>query len=480
MRAESFTDSLRKVQQCASHAHLYQRVSRSLPLRPSSSGRIDAIIVPASRPAPFLQRTIELSAAIGILLVILCSKQTKIEHVAQRVAKTDGARSLIVEIPDAWTHPTLPSNTSAPAFLKASAHRENDLSAKRNIGLLLARLRGWNKVVFVDDDINSLDISNVVGLARQLEHRHVAGMRVHHQRDNSVVCHARQLAGQWQDIFVTGAVLGVQCSDLPLSFFPDIYNEDWFFFAKEAAARDLPNVGHVTQAWYDPFASADRARKEEFGDLLAEGLYALIGRQDASLSFNERLRRATKTYWSYFIEARHQVITETQAALHRLIDHEINTDRALAAVNSLAVAESQLDMITADLCVDFIDAWREDMESWQRSSDKISNVRSTREAMDFLQLKAWSLVEFGDEVGSRNGVVELEAPATTTKASELDAKTGIVELKLPIFDAQNLLVAHSEPPAHLRIDGSSETKFQSSLKPPSTWQELALAGQLET
>jgi hypothetical protein len=39
---------------------------------------------------------------------------------------------------------------------------------------------------------------------------------------------------------------------LPLSFFPDIYNEDWFFFATEAAAGELPSVGFATQPEYGP------------------------------------------------------------------------------------------------------------------------------------------------------------------------------------------------------------------------------------
>ena len=102
-------------------------------------------------------------------------------------------------------------------------------------------------------------------------------MVVEQHPDNSVVCHARRLAGMSQDVFVTGAVLGVHCNNLPLSFFPDIYNEDWFFFAEEAAPRRLPRVGRARQLEYDPFANPDRARREEFGDLLAEGLYALFG-----------------------------------------------------------------------------------------------------------------------------------------------------------------------------------------------------------
>ena len=117
---------------------------------------------------------------------------------------------------------------------------------------------------------------NVARLAGQLDRYQVAGMIVRDFPDNSVVCHARRDAGLSQDVFLTGAVLGVHCNSLPLSFFPDIYNEDWFFFAREAASRELRGVGQASQLKYNPYARPDRARREEFGDLLAEGLFALM------------------------------------------------------------------------------------------------------------------------------------------------------------------------------------------------------------
>jgi hypothetical protein len=62
----------------------------------------------------------------------------------------------------------------------------------------------------------------------------------------------------------------------------------------------------------------------------------------------------------------------------------------------LAAAENQLDhIITADDCVNFVDAWQDDLEDWQRFSSRVSNVGSTREAMDFLQLNTWTRAEFG-------------------------------------------------------------------------------------
>ena len=55
----------------------------------------------------------------------------------------------------------------------------------------------------------------------------------------------------------------------------------------------------------------------------------------------------------------------------------------------------QLDTIPPDLCVKFVDAWRQDLDDWQRFSNGVNNVGSTREAMDFLRLKNWTRAEFG-------------------------------------------------------------------------------------
>jgi hypothetical protein len=348
--------------------------------------------VPASRPASHLKPTIELSRFLGVPLVVLCSKETKVEDVVQQISRTPEVRSLVVEISKTWSHPDFPRGTSTPVFLSASANRGSDLSAKRNIGLMLARLHAWSKIAFIDDDIRRLDSRSVARLAAQLDKHKVAGMSVRGDTpDNSVVCHARRLARLPQDVFVTAAVLGVRCNDLPLPFFPDIYNEDWFFFANEAANRDIRSVGQAWQAEYDPFETPQRARHEEFGDLLAEGLYALFGRQRFDLPFHKRLDRATTTFWSYFMEARLEVIKKARRALYRLLDQDpSNAPRVYSALHSLRAARHQLrDAIKPDLCANFIVAWRNDLAEWQKYSSGVNTVGSTGEALDFLQLKTW-------------------------------------------------------------------------------------------
>jgi hypothetical protein len=269
---------------------------------------------------------------------------------------------------------------------------------------LLARLHGWNKIVFVDDDVTLSRTDNVARLAGQLDRYQMAGMIVRDYPDNSVVCHARRAAGFQQDVFLTGAVLGVHCNNLPLSFFPDIYNEDWFFFAREAASRQLRRVGQATQLEYNPYASPDRARREEFGDLLAEGLFALMGDADPSVRFGELLRAANEAYWSRFIEARRNVITKTMTLLRVAAERNGDHGHLSSAVVSLAAAQHHLDhMITADDCVSFVDAWQYDLEEWQRFASGVNNVESTRDAMDFLQLSTWTHAEFGGASSQSNG-----------------------------------------------------------------------------
>lgn len=377
------------VKQRTSHLNLTRDTSTSSTA--STTGRLDAIIVPASRPAACLQPAIDLAVSLRTRLVILCSKRANIDEVARQVAVTPGARSLLVTIPQGWSHPGIPARTAAEVFKRAQAGRATDLSTKRNVGLALARLHGWNKIVFLDDDITRT--ASLGLLAGQLERHQVAGMVVRKHPDNSVVCHARRLAGFEQDVFVTGAVLGVHCNSLPLSFFPDIYNEDWFFFAREAASRQLPQVGKAMQLRYDPFASTSRARHEEFGDLLAEGLFALFSESAMSGPFPAMLRSATEGYWRRFIEARFDVLDETWRGLQTFADIDPSSPKVAAALDSLEAAQDQLvETISPALCANFVEAWQHDLADWHTFTSCVNNVGRTSDAMDFLQLPTWRLV----------------------------------------------------------------------------------------
>ena len=92
--------------------------------------------------------------------------------------------------------------------------------------------------------------------------------------------------------------------DLPLSFFPDIYNEDWFFFAEEAAARRLPRVGQAGQTIRPVCLRSGAGRSS--ATCWPRALFALW-RRDPDLPLAEHLSGATSATGPGSSEARHDV-----------------------------------------------------------------------------------------------------------------------------------------------------------------------------
>jgi hypothetical protein len=374
----------RSVKQRPDHDTLLRR----LEWRPGarSAGRpLEAIVIPAARRAHNLRGLVALAANYGTTLVVLASHDCDIDEAAALVASTPGSgRAVLVAVPPEAKHEMLSLATSASRFRTASGERSSNLSLKRNIGLLLARLRGWSKIMFLDDDVIGVTADHLARVAHHLDANQFAGLKIVNFPDNSVVCHANRLIGRPQGIFVSGAALGVNTARHRVEVFPDVYNEDWFAFAGEAESSGVAHVGNVGQLEYNPFKATQRAGHEEFGDLVAEGLYAL-------LSDGLRLNRATESYWAGFIEARRGFIEEIQQQL----EDKNETHERVQAVKSLQRALDQLDSIEPDHCTDFLDAWRADRNRFARDAEQLTGGHDYWDAFAALGLTDWQEARFG-------------------------------------------------------------------------------------
>jgi hypothetical protein len=378
-----------RVRQRSSHAELI----RDLSARPPRSGRtrpLNALIVPAARHPETLRTTAELAAAADVKLVVLASRDCRVAEAAGVVAGIPGGRALIASVPDDYQSDLLNFRTSAPSFDGLKAGRSSDLSLKRNLGLLLARLMGWQKIMFLDDDIFGVTPTDLAKVAWQLDNHQVTGLISRSFPDNSVVCHANRLRGGKQDNFVTGAALGVSCAGPGLDFFPDMYNEDWLFFAEHAAQGEVISVGEARQRPYKPFADPRRAEVEEFGDLIAEGIYALF-------NDGEPLTAATKAYWAEFIAARKELIGSLIGDLYCMEDREAR----VLAHESMLRARKQLKAITPDHCVCFVNAWRDDRAAFARTAGALPRLGNYMAACEYLGLTEWREAEFAQPNVSR-------------------------------------------------------------------------------
>ncbi len=377
----------------------HDRLLRRVEWRPDETpagGPIEAIIVPASRRAHHLRGVVELAADHRAVLVVLASQRCDLGETAELVARTPGARAVLAEVRTAGAGGLRGLATSSERFRMLSGDRISDLSLKRNTGLLLALHRGWRKVMFLDDDIIRLTPDHLARIAHHLDTNRYAGLRSTAFPDNSVVCHANRAIGRPQGIFVSGAALGVHTADdgSELQIFPDIYNEDWFALAGEAGRTGVAHAGDVGQLEYNPFEDPSRAAREEFGDLLAEGLYALFNDGDG-------LSRATEAYWQRFIRDRRGLIL----GIMRELEKDETSERR-QAVKSLFEALIRLDGITPADCTAFLRAWREDQRRFTRLAERARAGRCDYpEAFAALGVTRWREVSFG------------YAPALVTSAS---------------------------------------------------------------
>jgi hypothetical protein len=62
-----------------------------------------------------------------------------------------------------------------------SAGRRSDLELKRNLGLLLARLHSWGKILFLDDDIGDTVNDVSVGISMEAVGRVAAQLDDHQE-----------------------------------------------------------------------------------------------------------------------------------------------------------------------------------------------------------------------------------------------------------------------------------------------------------
>jgi hypothetical protein len=230
-----------------------------------------------------------------------------------------------------------------------------DTSLKRNLGLLIAVLAGWKRILFLDDDIVLPNPADVAAAAGLLGEHAVVGLANSGMPDNSVVCHALRDIGAAQQTFIGGGALVVGEPAFG-SFFPNIYNEDWFFLLDGLRLRPSAVTGSAIQHPYDPYRDARRARGEELGDTLAEGVYGLLDN-------GRGLENADEEYWGEFLPDRRRIIRTT---IEQVEASGIEAAQKARMVAALKAAIGRSHLITPDLCVQYLQAWQSDCVLWRR------------------------------------------------------------------------------------------------------------------
>lgn len=355
---------------------------------PLPGNGIDAIIVPTTRGPANLINAMRLACELDCVLVTLHSKHDKSATEAALMLPAD-IDHLAIDITSSASY-LMPSWETSRLLANSPFIRPTDLSLKRNIGIMLSRMANWSCVLFLDDDIGfpadtgepgrpaaerDLDseegavkaaAKNVEEAVELLETHNAVALQVGGFPDHSVVCHAYLSSGGDQEVFVGGGAL-VLAVARSRSFFPDIYNDDWFFLLNgdnrlqpvATVSRGEQKADVVEQMPFDPYRNPSRACSEELGEVLAEGLYWLLD-QDKPLT------QASEGYWERFLELRRQFIGRVLEMTRASRLEEGERRRRIRALNS---SLQQLARIRPEFCKKYLEAWERDRARWQRHLD---------------------------------------------------------------------------------------------------------------
>ncbi|MDQ1294887.1 MAG: hypothetical protein QG608_2772 [Actinomycetota bacterium] len=359
------------------------------------SGRVGAIVVPTSRSLDDagngIRLAVELAGAHACQLVVLCSGRARSEGFPRDLAGSCPQGVAVVDFPVG--EELLPRFATSRRLLSTALRSDRDLGDKRNLGLLLAVRAGLRTVLFLDDDVRALPLPNgrgtrtTPGTARTLDPDQLADAVAHlldggdtgavgwtltDFDDNSVVCHTRRALGMPQEQFIGGGALLVKITE-ELPFFPRIYNEDWLFMFELMWRRgnrgELAEAGNVLQDAYDPFLP-ERARSEELGDILAEGLFSLLHRGDDPAD-PERFMK-DESYWQGVLERREDMTNHMLKMIESTETIAPETRERMTAV--LEAAEEIRSCVRPGSFVDFLRSWSDDLLTWR---EHLRRARST-------------------------------------------------------------------------------------------------------
>ena len=240
------------------------------------------------------------------------------------------------------------------AGLCTSSHRHMkkyrerwDLPIKRNFAIQHALTMEYERIMLVDDDIRSISKECLATGTQCLDNYTLAGCFVDDFIDTSVMGHLEHAAGDPVYPFLSGSFLLLRPHDVE-GFFPCIYNEDWLFMILHIVDRTICSFGTVGQLKFDPFGVSGRSVFQEFGDLLVDGLYAL-------LADDQYRRRHDKDVWAGLIAQRREFILSLSDRLPKK-KHQRIIEKMLDVSNDITPTDCQL----------FIHGWEKDLIAWKQ------------------------------------------------------------------------------------------------------------------
>jgi hypothetical protein len=324
----------------------------------SPTAAIDAIIVPAAARPIRLTHAIRLASHLNCALIALASGYASGRQIARYTQSSD-VKLIAIDI-DRLPARIMPDFHTADLLAGTLFEFRDDTNLKRNLGLLISHLLGWRRVVLLDEQVTIPKPSDLQEAAGLLDSYSTVGLRPAGYPNDSAVDHANLLTGGRHNPFMDDTL--VVRTDTAMSFFPAIYRSHWFFLLDGVHLRPTAITGEALRQPYDPLRDDRKARQEEFGSTLTEGLFSLLDN-------HERISSADEIFWDGFIQTRGAFIDDI---IRRIETADLDESTRRTTITAMKGARGRNRLITPRLCVDYLRAWQRDLILWHEHLQRMT------------------------------------------------------------------------------------------------------------
>ena len=231
-------------------------------------------------------------------------------------------------------------------------HYSWDLPLKRNYAIWFSIKEGFRKILLVDDDIVGIDSHKLDAGAYLLDKYTAVGSFVEDYPDTSIIGHTQLNNGDDFKCFLSGSFLFISPFEIN-NFFPKLYNEDWVFMTPLLLNNKICTFGEIMQKPYDPFFIPEKATFQEYGEIIAEGLFALLDKKEFNLRYDN-------CAWDEIIERRRNQLLELQKS--------VKCDIQKSIISKALLQNSKI--LPCD-CTDYMYSLDEDRLSWKLFLEEI-------------------------------------------------------------------------------------------------------------
>ncbi|MEZ0540431.1 hypothetical protein [Fibrella arboris] len=152
-----------------------------------------------------------------------------------------------------------------------------DLPLKRNYALLDSRVKGYEVIGLIDDDMVFTELDIIKAMKCLSSYADMVGYYVLDYPDVSTIDHIERFINQHPSKVSIGGNFLFFKMDKITGFFPYLYNEDWcFIFSNLISNINIYVCGFVNQLVHEPWKNYNRIAFEQFGDVVITGFKQLL------------------------------------------------------------------------------------------------------------------------------------------------------------------------------------------------------------